>query len=284
MKFKEKGQTTMANHAHIQKICLGLLITGCSLLWQVKSFADAWVEEKGDALTITSAGWYVSTRSYDEKRHRHGSPRYRELKINPYVEYGATDRLTVGTSIFVADIDAHKSDGPRETGFEEVDLFARYLIWADENSVFTVKALIKLPGNASTAQAAVGGADQIDIEVDALYGIAGQFFKTDNYWFAEFRVGPRKRFEKPADEIRAGFLLGLKTCEERLWFMLKEDSIFGLRNEDHNGPNYDLHTIEPSVLYWFTDYAGVQGGVRYDFYGRNVGVGWEPYVALWVRI
>jgi hypothetical protein len=273
----------MMNIARFKKMALGLLTFGCTLLWQTDSLAEAWVQEKGDALFITTAGWYVSTDAFNQGHHRHEASRYRQLQINPYVEYGATDRLTVGTNILLVDID-QKNGGQRTTGWADVELFGRYLMWWNKRNVLTAQAIIKLPGNASRAQAGFGGADQVDIELDALYGISGRFGKSDNYWFTDWRLGFRKRFEKPSDEIHAGFIWGIKTCEERLWFLLKNDSIFGTKNADHNGPDYDLHTIEPSVLYWFKDNYGLQVGARYDYAGRNVGAGTEPYVSLWFRV
>ena len=247
-----------------------------------KSQAGAWVQKKGEGLMINSLNWYVSTHAYDEHRHYHSSPRRREIQINPYLEYGKTDHLTVGTNIFLLDV--NNKAGGSVTGLGDVELFGKYLLWGDEASVVSAQGLIKFPGNASGATPIGGGTRQIDLEAKILFGTSGRaFFSYEDFWFLDLSAAFRKRFGAPADEIRADWMLGLKTQGERLWYLLKQTNIFGLRNQTGNGPNYDLHTIEPSVMYWVKKDLGLQAGLRHDFYGRNIGVGNTGFVAVWIE-
>lgn len=245
--------------------------------WTINAQAGAWVQKKDAVLTIYRMDWYVSTHAYDKHRHLHHAPRDRELQINPFFEYGATECLTVGANMLLADVDSQKS----EAGLEDLEIFGRYLLWASDYSVVSTQMLLKFPGNV----AGVTGARQFDFEWLLLGGTGGRVSRfPNNFWFLDAQGGIRKRFGSPADEIHFDWEVGLKTNHERLWYLFKQTNIFGLHNPSNSrGLNYDLNTIEASVLYWIKRDIAFQVGVKHDFYGRNIGVGTAPFIAAWLQ-
>ena len=63
--------------------------------------AAAWTQKAGEGLAIVKLGGYENNRYWDNGSHRRRSPSYRKLELNPYVEYGVTDRATVGANAFL---------------------------------------------------------------------------------------------------------------------------------------------------------------------------------------
>jgi len=266
------------------KIWKNSLFLTIGFLVSEQSLAGAWTQPQGEGIFIGRAEWYVSTRSYDKEGDLFVSPRHRELKINPYVEYGITDNFTIGTNIFYLDIT--NTPGKGASDFGDIEVFGRYRLWEKEYSVLSVQGLFKYPGPASGFAVPNNGDRQVDIEGNILFGTGGRLSTVhDDFWFLDTRLGYRKRFNGPADEIRADALAGFKMNEQKTWWMVKSENIIGMHNPSPNGnpPNYDLYTIEPSVLYWIRPIVGLQAGIRYDYFGRNVGVGTAPFVAVWVN-
>lgn len=260
---------------------LNKLIPKCAVVilcvWAMNAHAGAWVQKKDAVLMINRIDWYVSTHAFDKHRHLHHAPRDRELQINPYFEYGVTERLTVGANPLFDDVDSTNS----EAGLEDLEIFGRYLLWANDYSVVSTQMLLKFPGNV----AGVTGARQFDFEWSLLGGTGGRVTRfPNNFWFLDVAGRIRKRFGSPADEIHLDWIVGLKTMHERLWYLIKQSNTIGLHNpSNRRGLNYDLNTIEPSVLYWVKRDIGLQFGVKQDFYGRNIGVGTAGFFALWLQ-
>jgi hypothetical protein len=261
------------------------LACGLSLgFFSLSAFAGAWVQPEGESLLITQASWYVSTHKYDREHHLHHAPRYRELQINPYFEYGLTDRTTLGFNAYWLDIDPHKNmEG--KSGMADIELYARYLLWSDESQVISTQLLLKVPGDLSNKTNVSNGPKQFDLEWRIQYGIGGRVtYSPENFWFLDLSAGVRKRFETPSDQVRFDWIFGLKTDQEKLWYMIKQQNTLSLHEKKKGIAYYDLYTIEPSILYWVNRNVGLQAGIRHDFWGRNVGAGTSPFIGIWIEV
>ena len=49
------------------------------------------------------------------------------------------------------------------------------------------------------------------------------------------------------------------------------------------GVAYNLVTLSPSLVYWFTKVVGLQLGITQDIYGQNVGKGRGLFLSAWLR-
>ena len=99
--------------------------------------AGAWVEKKGEWLSISRFDYYNSGAFWDKKGNVHSAPTYYQDRLSEYGEYGLTDKITVGLNIFGLYI--KNRDGKITKGSGDNVLFARYLIWSNADSAFSHK-------------------------------------------------------------------------------------------------------------------------------------------------
>ncbi len=258
------------------------------LLIHEHAFAGAWVQEKGKGLSITTATWYVSSDFWDQDRHLNNGPHYRKLEINPLLEYGVTENITVGINAFIPDIQA--AGQGTSFGVGDVELLGRYRLWKSDYSVISTQLLVKIPETYDSDKLPLLGQGQYDVEWRLLYGHGWRW--GENNWYFNAEGGFRKRFGEPADEIRFDWRVGRKSIGDKWVIDFKQENIIGLRNNSGttlNDPfrersaDYDLYKATLSVLYWVNPSVGLQAGITQDVYGRNTGRGTAPFVGLWLK-
>lgn len=270
-----KASSRSSHTSVLKRVSLLILI---SLVLSGEAFAGAWVQEKGQGLGIVTARWYESGERWDDRRDIVDAPHYRKLELNPFIEYGVTEKLTAGASLFLLSIDSSNEDGG---GLSDIEFFGRYLIRKGDFSATSVQFLVKTPGPYTTELAPGLGQDQYDLELRLLHGIGGAVW--EGAWYINVEGALRKRFEAPSDELRLDLAAGWKTGDGRWEIEVKEENIIGLRNGEDPSAEYDLHKVSPSVRYWATGRVGVQAGFSADVYGRNTGKGKSALAALWMR-
>ncbi len=252
------------------------------------AFAGAWVQEKGKGLSITTLTWYESEHFWDQDRNLNDGSRYRKLEINPFLEYGITENLTVGINAFISDITAEGQG--TNFGVADVELLGRYRLWKNDTSVISTQLLLKIPEAYDPHKLPLLGQGQYDLEWRLLYGHGWKW--AEHNWYFNAEGGFRKRFGAPADELRFDWRVGWKSFGDKWVIDFKQENIFGLRNNSGNTSNdpfrqqstdYDLYKATLSAIYWVTPKVGLQAGITQDFYGRNTGRGTAPFMGLWLR-
>ena len=258
------------------------------LLFCGQAFAGAWVQDKGNGLSITTVGWYVSNEFWDQSNHLNRGSHYRKLEINPYLEYGLTKDLTVGVNAFIQSI---VSTGQGSNfGAGDVEIFGRYRLWKSDNSTVSTQILVKVPEAYDHHELPLLGQGQYDVEWRMLYGHSWVWGPSN--WFVNVEGGFRKRFGRPADEMRFDWAIGWKSPSENWEIGLKQENIVGLRNNTGVTPDdpfkeqsadYDLYKMNLNATYWVGRKVGIQSGITRDVFGRNTGKAVEPFVALWIK-
>src|SRR3569623_3546636 len=71
--------------------------------------ATTWTQPAGQGLAIIKVDENRSDTYWDRERHSQDTATYRKFELNPYLEYGVTDRATVGANLFVLKVEQEGS-------------------------------------------------------------------------------------------------------------------------------------------------------------------------------
>ena len=261
------------------------------LLWTLApgpALAGAWTLERGTGQVILTTSYYATVDRFDSHRHRVDGSRFEKVTINPYMEYGLTDGVTLGLSPEYQFLESHAGGGrtDKTNGFSDVETFARGRLWHDDWSVLSVQGMVKAPTGYSEKRTPALGYDQVDLEGRVLYGLSGNLVGTS--WYTDAQAAYRKRFGSPADEVRVDLTFGWRPVED--WLLLAQSfNTMGLRNASGSsvaqtdGPDYDSFKIQLSAVYSLTEQVSVQAGGWREIGGRNAGAGNGALVALWLK-
>ena len=258
------------------------------------SFAAAWLLPEHEGLVIANVAQYTSCNTWNTEGQLSSTPCFNQFTVNPYFEYGAFSDVTVGLNPFFQRISQSGNVSP----FDLVNItpFARFLIqqhhWTTRsvqvgyNQPFTSSTFggTPTPSSASSASSAYGIENrQRFVDVRFLYGIGGAFDpKERKVWYADFEAAYRPYFDGAADQLHFDIMLGLKVLSKTLVFELQEKNTWSLHNPSNiREPDYNLYSLQPSIIYWFIANLGIQIGLQQDFYGNNVGMGTTPFGAVW---
>ncbi|MGE3920397.1 MAG: hypothetical protein AB7F64_05565 [Gammaproteobacteria bacterium] len=253
------------------------------------AYAGAWAQPKGKGLMIPLVRYYRSCQYWDPSGNLHDVPCYYQSEFNPYLEYGLTDKLTIGMNPFVRQITNAGIVGAIH--FDNSEFFGRYLFWQKDYSAFSAQFTVNIPFYqkfppvlAFTAPFAVIQR-QYYVNGRLLYGTGGVFnSKNKSTWYANFEGAFQHYFNGAADEIRLDFTTGLKSSNNRVELMFQSLNTISLHNPSGiEQPNYNLFKLVPSIVYWATGHVAFQAGVSQDIYGTNTGRGTAPFIAAWIK-
>lgn len=230
--------------------------------------AGAWTRAAGTGFVSASAR-YFRTDSDGGTFEKAGAANY--------LEYGVTDRITLGGSLEVE----------QELGVEQDAMipaatlsgFGRLRVWRGDRGDVASVAL----GASAPAGDAVGLPAQIapepEVDLRALYGRG--FSTSEGDAFVDAQAGLRLRLEDSADEIRLDLTAGLRPLP-RLLLMIQSFNTIGLRNPDGPaGDDFDVFKLAPSVGVEVFDDVTVLLGVTREVGGRNIEPGTTARVAVW---
>ena len=254
-----------------------------AVLWTITAapcaFAGAWVQPVGQGLAIAQATYYSADSYYDTRGSKQPQATYDKFELQPYLEYGATDWLTVGGSAYLQSV--HQS-GIDNYGIADPEFFARTRLWHDDKQVLSLQPYVKFGSRFADDSPPRGGSTSHDLELSALYGRNLHVVSDRDY--LDTRIGYRLRDHGLSNQWRADAALGLSVTD-RIQLVpavravvstdLKDAAIFS----ESGDLDYDSVKAELAGLYhlneqqWlqatlFKDVAGVQTG---DGYGISLG-------------
>jgi hypothetical protein len=128
-----------------------LFATGAVARATVSAEASAFLEPPGQGEIITAASFSDSTRFFDRNGKLIPIPAYQKFDLGSYIEYGASDRVTIVIQPF-ADIAHQNIVQPVQPFAATTDLGARFGLASFGSTVISVQVLAHLPlTNTSTA-------------------------------------------------------------------------------------------------------------------------------------
>lgn len=249
--------------------------------------AAAWTLPEGDSQLIVTNGYFSSDTYKDHRGDSQTQPTYRKYESQLYLEHGLQDGLTLGASVPVFSASQRiLNQSESAMGLGDIELFARQRIFQNQDFIFSLQPLLKIPGFYNEDDPLAIGRHQFDAELRALLG--GNFGEGDrHYWNME--AAYRHRMEAPGDEWRIAAALGFRVAED--WQLISE--MFGTFAVDgaggsapillNNTADYDLLKLQLSALYWYSPQWGLQLGANHSAYARNTGEGQTYFMAIWYR-
>ncbi len=255
-----------------------------------------WTQSAGHGQVITKVSLYETTRAFDRNGDTTSlsgpGSRFRRLDLNPYVEYGLTDRLTGVANLFASSLENRQGGTTeRSNGLGDQELGLRYRLspHADANPIFAVQGLVKLPlyGNGPGLRP---GAGQYDAEARFLAGQSVQLGAANAYFVAA--PGYRWRSNMPANEWRLDLIAGIKPTVQ--WLITAElqgirsvgaigSSVGATPGNPGEGQNYQRWRTQLAATYFVQSSLGVMIGAYHDVAGRNVAKGTGVLAGLWLR-
>lgn len=244
------------------------------------AIAGAWLMPEGEGLAITQLTYFSSDRYWDMDGSAQAQDRFNKWEIQPYVEYGLTDKVTIGGSGYLQHVG---QDGASNKGIADPEFFLRMNLWKRGPHVVSLQPLVKLPSlfehNDSVPR---GGSKSTDAEISLLYGRNLDWLSPRD-WF-DARLGYRYRSQDLNAQYKADMALGLSPAPD--WQIIP--ALRSIAAEEiETGPfaqtgdlDYDLVKAELTVAYllpggnwlqasYFDHLAGAQTGD-----GQGVAIGY----------
>lgn len=248
------------------------------LLTAQQAHAGAWLKPEGQSEFILSSLYFSSDGFWDRNGNQQAQPRFDKLELNPYLEYGYNDRLTLGGSVFLHSLSQENALGEKDNlGLGNSEWFARTPLWRGEEGILSLQPLIALPSYYEHDGAPRSGSESFDGELSLLYGHNFTLFGDAHY--ADTRIGYRHRFDGALDDqIRIDAKIGFALAPS--WqFIPAAYSTWSLSSAknpvftEDGQQDYDLIKLEAMLRYDLSSATYLQGGGFSHVYGRNVGDG-----------
>jgi protein XagA len=243
--------------------------------------AQAWPEPRGHGFVITTFTYTNAQNNAGIPNPASGQGTFTRYAVTPYVEYGLTDKLTIGGAPRYEWLNLSTATGNQPTnGFSDIDLFARQVLWSDPSSVLSVQGLISVPtGYDPNANPALGD-DQVDLEPRLLFGHGFSLAGWSS--FIDLEAAYRFRLSGPADEVRFSASMGTHLTDNFL-LLAQSFNIVGMNNEAPGQTDFNLFTFALSGVYDLSPGWAVQLGGFTEYAGRNYNTGNGLITGVWWR-
>lgn len=254
-----------------------------------EAYAGAWTEPQNSSQIILTGSYYDTSTMFDNKAHKESQPEFSKYELNPYMEYGLRDDLTVGANLSLQAV--HQEAYPGGTsqsnwGVGDSVLFLRQRLWQQNGFVVSAEPMIKIPAfESSTDQPKLGGSS-----ADVGMGLSGGYGFTllGLNDFADIDTEYRHRFGTPHDQANFAATLGVSVTPE---WMIMPQSFFTYRLgfpktpafTNSSGDDYNLVKAQLSAVYKLSSDISLQGGGFWNVTGRNAGDGGGVLFAVWKR-
>lgn len=268
---------------HAQSVLLALLSAGLCVSGAFPVQASAWVRFSGNGQVIVTAAVHRATERFDLDGDRTDQATYTRLELNPYFEYGLTDKITIGANSFVQRVDT--GSGTR-FGMGDTELFMRGQLYRSEKLAVAVQPFVKLPGPSAKNRQPTLGSEGFGGGMDVYIGGNARIFtpKADTFWMVG--VGYNMRGSGQNDQLRGRVAVGnyiddnnMLLAEYYLTTWLREPRNATFTNSP--GDDYVLHKVQGSWVYKLNETQRVQFGVNAHAAGRNTDSGIGVFAAFW---
>ncbi len=266
------------------KICFGKLTTKATIALFIcfisgLAYAGAWTQQTGKWLTISNFSYYSTNKYFDNSGKQKPLASYKKFEINPYIEYGLRDDVTVGANLFFQQASQYNGvigTDNNNIGIGDSEFFTRFRLWQKDGAVFSIEPMVKLPSLESSSEQPQIGSRNFDtgLTFSAGYG----FKKWDLDHFINLDAGYRHRFGMPSDQLKINATAGLSVSKNT---MLLTQVFNTARLASHNnaiftqssGDDYDLTKLQISAIYKIDDKLSLQAGAFSNIAGKNSGGG-----------
>ena len=251
------------------------------------AFAGAWTQDQGSGQAILTGSYYNTDSYWDNQGHKQSEPAYSKYNLNPYLEYGLTSDITVGTNLSLQR--DHQDSGAGSAaqtswGLGDSEFFLRKRLWQDGGFIVSAEPMVKLP-SPTDRMPKLGGSSP-----DAGLGLSGGYSFTA--WglsdFADIDTQYRHRFGTPKDQINLAGTLGISVSPS---WMIMPQTFLTYRTttpavaafSNSAADDYNLITLQLSAVYKASNDVSLQFGGFSHVAGRNTGGGEGALFAVWKK-
>lgn len=262
-------------------ICVRTFVRLAAALWSASAAASPWTRPDGEFLVISRADYFSSDLGRVSVMGEPVAARFQRVESNTYVEFGLTDRLTLGGKVYYGTSWLTRgADVETASGFSEIEGFAQYQVFRTGWHAGAVRIAGGIPASFDSGERAALQSDGADVEISALYG-RGIIFDPIKI-FAAAELGYRKRFSASADQARLLTTVGFEP-NDHFVILLDTFTVKSLENERQGGADFDVVKIRPSIMWRATKRLAVQAGVSEEIAGRNIALGRTYFLGVWTR-
>lgn len=251
---------------------------------------------QGELQTISVLSIYETDTFISANGEEIRQPNYRKLELQPYLEYGWREDVTLGGSVSIQQLNQGGSFNLENDNYvlSDPELFARTSLpgfsYQTMDWVNAAQLTVKLPSLIQhTDNAPQGGSDSSDVELRLFSGTnlrLPRLLKGNH--FLELSAAYRHRLSNPGDQLRGDATLGLNLPRGYQLlgqmfgtYAIARPSDGGITNAAN--ADFDLVKAQASLLIPFYQDTSLQLGLQRDLYARNTGKGGGALVGLWRR-
>jgi len=261
-----------------------------SLLCPDSVNAGAWVQKNGEVFLSLQAYYYQTDYVFDSNgnsKKRGGT--FRKKEINPYFEYGLTNKDTLVVNIFYDWLyDGQSSPSEKNQGLADIEAGWRRLLFTKNDHLVSFQVLSVIPSGYDLEDMPQLGYDRFGLEGRMLYGTNYNFM--DKSGFFDISLGYRKYFGYPSDQIRSTASIGYDIISP-FQVIGTYDLHFGLDNGSENKistnilvePNYRLLKLALGLRYKLNSRYSVVGTAYRHVWGQDTGAGGGFYGSFWIN-
>lgn len=247
-----------------------------STIWPSIAYASPWGRPAGEVLVISRAE-YFKTFSHSPDQTRAG--RFERIANDTYFEIGLPFGLMAGgKAIYDSSIFDDGQGAQGASRFSEIEAFAQKQILRTQSGSLALKIGVGRPSRVAQIMRPIVPSRDIAADLNILYGNSFAFnqFKI----FTAFDAGLRKQFGANADQLNFQSTFGIKT-NLPVQILVESFSTKSLRNARPGGVDFDIHRIQPSLIYSVGPRWSIQAGLREELAGRNLMRGRTVFLGVW---
>ena len=239
------------------------------------TYAGAWTQSEGHGLFITQVTRYSTDSFFDTEARKQSQPEFTKYEIQPYIEYGLKDWLTVGGSAYLQSV---AQSGRNNYGIADPEAFARLRLYQTDARVLSIQPLVKFGSRFNREGTPRGGSKSHDAELSALYG--GNLHVISDKDYFDTRIGYRWRDNDLSDQWRADAAIGLSVTNS-IQLVPAVRAIYSPGMTDaavfsENGDlDYSVLKAEVAGIYHVDENQWLQATLAKHVYGVQTGAGYS---------
>ncbi|MEW6258042.1 MAG: hypothetical protein AB1592_18975 [Pseudomonadota bacterium] len=243
--------------------------------WTASACAGAWTqrESAGSLFLQTTATW--SAQAFDADGVLFDSRTYDKVSTQLFIEYGASDWLTllVAPELVQIDLGAGQTGSQdaapsRYSGFGYTDLGARVRLGQGEGWIISAQALLRVPGAKPSGGIAALGYGDAELDLRLLAGLTFTLFGLPA--FLDLEAAQRLREGSPPDEIRIDATLGVRIAPQWLALVQSFNVVSeGAGQEPAFDVSYEYYKLQVGGMYDAAENVSFMLAAVTTWHGRN---------------
>jgi hypothetical protein len=256
------------------------------ILSSASAWAGAWVQPEGGTFVSVKTLVTTTDRFFDEDGtiHQRGGW-FTKYEVNPYLEYGLTERDTVSVNILAQRLTDSATDSST-TGLADLELGWRRSLWRSDTTILSAQLTAFIPTGYSLEDSPNLGYDRLGLEPSLWVGRGFRLGERNGYLEAQTAV--RWYAGYPSEQFRAQ-----ATCSYDLFPWLSPFATAELHYGLGNGE--DREEGGQTIVADYRLLKGILGAVipvterlrltaawQQHLWGENTGLDSGAYVGVWL--